>query len=405
MLGSDFQTFISAISDFRFCNHLERMDTTTSHTDDVTNYSSTVTMAITSSALSNDKERYHAAADILLLVAPPLILVIGTIGNILILVVLSRRSLRTSCCSVFLRVLAVADTIVLYSGLWPYIMRHILDDQTLLSSDAYCKGRAFTFYLASHFAVWILVAVAIERLIGVCSPMKLHTMCSPTIVGSTVVVMLITLTMLDTLLLFMVKSERRVDPDDNHVDYYCDSTQEPFFHFARAVWPWIDFAVYSAVPFVIMFVSNLCIIYKLCQSAAQRRISCVGPPIDTSGLTAMLVTVCVTFLILTAPLTTYIIVESRFTIVPGTDFEAKMLFAHSVTRMLAFINHAVNFFLYCLCAAEFRRNLRELFRMPHCCPCRKSRGGGIILESMNKTRSSHLDYIHHWPLLELTERI
>ena len=58
--------------------------------------------------------RLHKA---LLLYIPPVLIMLGTLGNFLTILILSRRSMRRNATYIYLIVLAIADIIVLYMGL------------------------------------------------------------------------------------------------------------------------------------------------------------------------------------------------------------------------------------------------------------------------------------------------
>ena len=65
--------------------------------------------------LDEDRLSAHVAV-VLIKYFFPIILVTGTVGNILSVVVLQRKAMRTSCSSVYLIVLAVTDGLVLYAS-------------------------------------------------------------------------------------------------------------------------------------------------------------------------------------------------------------------------------------------------------------------------------------------------
>ena len=52
----------------------------------------------------------------LMLYAPPMLVVFGTIGNVLAFIILTRRAMRNYSPHIYLAVLAVADTLVLFVG-------------------------------------------------------------------------------------------------------------------------------------------------------------------------------------------------------------------------------------------------------------------------------------------------
>ena len=76
----------------------------------------------------------------------PFVLVIGLLGNIMTLVVMSRQSLRDSSTTIYLRCNAVLDTIVLYFGLLIRWVRSITDIDLKVSSTWMCKMTTFVVY-------------------------------------------------------------------------------------------------------------------------------------------------------------------------------------------------------------------------------------------------------------------
>ncbi|CAL1543879.1 unnamed protein product, partial [Lymnaea stagnalis] len=54
----------------------------------------------------------------------PILIIFGTVGNVVCIVVMSRREMRTAQTSVYLLALSVADILVLNTGL----MRHFINE-------------------------------------------------------------------------------------------------------------------------------------------------------------------------------------------------------------------------------------------------------------------------------------
>ena len=52
----------------------------------------------------------------IILYVPPILMIFGTVGNLLAFAVLTRGAMRRNCSYVYLAVLAIADTLVLYIG-------------------------------------------------------------------------------------------------------------------------------------------------------------------------------------------------------------------------------------------------------------------------------------------------
>lgn len=95
----------------------------------------------------------------------PVILLLGTTGNCLSMVVLRRRAMRRGCSSVYLTSLAAVDTVVLYvSGLKTWV-RIQTKFELMHVSDMTCRLVKYSFFSSSQLAAWIVVAVTIERFI------------------------------------------------------------------------------------------------------------------------------------------------------------------------------------------------------------------------------------------------
>jgi hypothetical protein len=93
----------------------------------------------------------------------PVILVLGTTGNCLSMLVLRRRAMRRGCSSVYLTSLAAVDTIVLYVSGFKSWIRVQTQFELMHVSDVMCRLVKYSFFSSSFLAAWIVVAVTIER--------------------------------------------------------------------------------------------------------------------------------------------------------------------------------------------------------------------------------------------------
>ncbi len=92
----------------------------------------------------------------------PFIVIIGTICNILIFLVMTSKKMRHQSTYFYMGVLAIADEMVLLNGcLNVWII--IYFGESLLFTQLGCKILGTIYYTASHFSVWIVVAMTIER--------------------------------------------------------------------------------------------------------------------------------------------------------------------------------------------------------------------------------------------------
>ena len=135
---------------------------------------------------------------------------------------------------------------------------------------------------------------------------------------------------------------------------------------SRVIVEAVDSVLYSFGPFTLMFITNFAIVVKFmkakCQSNSTESTNQALVKSATRG-TAMVVTVSVTFIILTAP-TGVAYALSR--IVQLEEIPLYRVFMN-LTR---YLNHSINGVLYIIVGSRFRLELFKLF-------CRKERPGRL----------------------------
>ena len=121
----------------------------------------------------------------------------------------------------------------------------------------------------------------------------------------------------------------------------------------------IDSILYSFGPFTIMFLVNAAIIAKFmkakCQNIFHNSTESTSQALNkyaTKG-TAMVVTVSVTFMILTAPVSIDKIMGSKLATYPLYN-----VFMIS----MQYLNHSINGVLYCIVGTKFREEMMKIFQ-------------------------------------------
>jgi len=103
---------------------------------------------------------------------PPFLILIGTVSNMLAVVVLTRPKLIKCKTMFYLTVLSLADVAVLNIGLVSLWLDCGFDIQLTAKSYASCKIVAFAVYFITDFCNWILVAMTVDRCVSVCLPSR-----------------------------------------------------------------------------------------------------------------------------------------------------------------------------------------------------------------------------------------
>lgn len=105
----------------------------------------------------------------------PFIIVSGSIGNILSVIVFSKTKLKKLSSSYYLAALAVSDT-----GFLIVLMFNWLSGRgvQLYNKPMWCQFFQFSSALFIFLSVWFVVAFTVERFIAVMYPLKRQTMCT-----------------------------------------------------------------------------------------------------------------------------------------------------------------------------------------------------------------------------------
>ena len=139
----------------------------------------------------------------------------------------------------------------------------------------------------------------------------------------------------------------------------------------------IESALYSFAPFTIMVLTNGAIIYKF------MRASCVRDQGGTESTnqalsksanrgTAILITVSVTFLILTTPVS-YVLLTINMKMDPVLN----MVFV-----LMRYTNNSINAVLYCISGSRFRNELMKTFPFRLCRTTTQLRSGSQSVSSL-----------------------
>ena len=143
----------------------------------------------------------------------------------------------------------------------------------------------------------------------------------------------------------------------------------------------VDTALYSFGPFALMSITNFAIVLKFmrakCRQGQNNSTESTNQALIKSATrrTAMVITVSITFLLLTAPngvdnILTYFIRLGK-----------KPLY-RVFMNSTQYLNHSINGILYCIVGSRFRRELFKIF-------CRKERVSGMFgAHSTNRRRNT-----------------
>ena len=308
----------------------------------------------------------------ILLIFPPILLTVGSIGNIFSFIILLKNIRKTSTYS-YLCALALVDLLVLYVGLLRIWIGQFTSDFVDIN-NVLCKIGIFLGYVCSDVSVWLIVAVTVERFIAVMFPLKAPRVCNTRNARITILCIIVLFISVNSHFLWSVQLHHY---SFNNITISKCHAKPLSAHLVEEVWPWVDAAIYSFVPFLIIIILNIYIIKRIVsarqnrnvlrqQSSLRHKYRVIKPNRTheeaSRRITFMLLVVSFSFLITTLPMNIVLIVTSFY----GTDeFEDDAIFSKrklmsTSTEMLMYLNHSINFFLYCVTGKKFRRQFKEL---------------------------------------------
>ncbi|XP_067661475.1 neuromedin-U receptor 2-like [Haliotis asinina] len=297
---------------------------------------------------------------------PPILIVMGSIGNILCILVLSKTSMKFSTTSLYLRVLAVVDIVVLYTGLLRQWLRYLLNLDIRRMTEPGCKIHTWIVYAVVHSSAWLLVGVTLERVLSVMFPHTVKMKCTRkaayAIIGSILVFFLL----LNAHYLYGIGDYYYQEGNETLL-IPCDGITDDYYRFETTIWPWVDFCFYSFLPSSILIISNFCIIRTVYSSDTKANDvkgycgNVTARKNKTSSMTMTLVAVSAAYVICTTPFCVYAIYSNIHSEGLSLETKATRSLLWSLVNMLQYLNNTINFIMYSVTGSRFRHELKGMF--------------------------------------------
>ncbi|CAJ1081408.1 probable G-protein coupled receptor 142 [Xyrichtys novacula] len=275
-----------------------------------------------------------------------ILLCVGVPVNILTAVALSRLACRTKK-ALYYYLLAVTGSDIL-SQLFIIFVGFLLETAVfhrdvpalLLHSVSAAE------FAANHASIWSTVPLTVDRYVALCHPL-LHRQISYPARARRIIAAVLMLSLLSGVPFFWWSDMWR----NSHPPTALDT-----------VLIWTHVTIIYFLPCSIFLVLNSLIIHTLRVRQRQQRFeddcaSKLAPPRRLGKTTAMLLAITSVFSVLWAPRTVVVIYHLY---VSSVHSDWRVHLAYDLSNMLAMLNTAVNFFLYCFVSKPFRGAVREV---------------------------------------------
>ena len=201
------------------------------------------------------------------------LIIIGTVGNVLTIIILLRPNLRKLTAMRYLIAVAIADLCALYSWNLNLFYKHLinayqndLEDSSIIS----CRILSFIGFVSLQLSSWYLTLVSLDRCLNI------HFLFWHRKMGraNRAVYIILIVTMIILLInshLLVLNGYQQSDciPFEKRTCFICYSRPtDPFYIFPK--WEQIHVIIYNLIPFSIMLISNCFIIRRSIPASIQR---------------------------------------------------------------------------------------------------------------------------------------
>ena len=315
-----------------------------------------------------------------------IVVILGLIGNMLTIIILTRRAMRSST-NHYLTALAIWDSLVLFGTvllislppIFPYYKNWLF---------AYSVSYFYPVALIAQTAtIWLMVSFTVERYIAVCHPLRAASMCTITRAKFVIFGVSLGSTLYNIPRWFDYCPVPIVSNVTNRTLFMVPGITE-FHHnkiYLKVYLSWLYVPIMCIVPLVVLSVLNFCLILAVRRSQQQRKDMNVRQSRE-NNVTIMLVSVVIVFIICQVPALVYNLAYAIDQQHIQGSFGYKIL--SNLRNFLVNVNSAINFILYCALGQKFRRIFVQTF-------CRRC----VNMDNYTPMSGVHTagTHLHHMP--------
>uniref|UniRef100_A0A8C5R5Z9 G protein-coupled receptor 142 n=1 Tax=Leptobrachium leishanense TaxID=445787 RepID=A0A8C5R5Z9_9ANUR len=295
-----------------------------------------------------ESDRSACVLGIIPIIYYSVLLCLGLPVNILTAVVLSRLASKNKKSSyIYLLALTASDILtqvfIIFVG---FILQTAILHRRV--PNAFIHMVSVLEFSSNHAAIWITVILTIDRYLALCYPLQYRSLSYPE--RTRKIIAIVFLSSFVTGIPFYWWSDVWRDPRSPGL--------------IDRVLKWVHCFIIYFIPCTIFLFTNTVIVCKLRRKTESKRYQ-----LRIGKTTAILMAITTAFAVLWAPRTVVIIIHMY---VSSVHKDWRVHLAMDIGNMLALLNTAVNFFLYCFVSIRFRDTLRGLLWMNK--PCRTREG-------------------------------
>ncbi|CAF0923892.1 unnamed protein product [Rotaria sp. Silwood1] len=299
-----------------------------------------------------------------------LLIIVGTIGNVLTIIILIRPNLRQHTTMRYFIAVAVADLCSLYSWNLNLFYKHLInlyqndiEDASIMS----CRLVSFIGFVSLQLSSWYLALVSVDRCLSIYFLFWRRQFGRAShsiyiILSITIIIIFLNI----HLLFFNGYKQSDCIPYGKRTCFKCyERLNDKYYIFSK--WEIVHVIFYNLIPLSAMLISTFFMIRRSRSSRYMHRILSIDGRKDSlkncdrltkhRQLTRLLLSLIFLFAFLTTPVMIYNVFLRNHL----TDRKPLKYILQGILLCKQFTHHAINFFVYCYGASMFRRELDEFF--------------------------------------------
>lgn len=303
-----------------------------------------------------------------------IIFAFGLFGNVFIFVINSKKNLSHTTMSVYLRVLAIFDTLNLIFngavGANANYFPEIFFTNSKVFHSFYC---VIIYYLSNCLSLvcgWLIVAMTLDRLIFVTLPMKVKSICTKSKTYF-ICFILFFITFLFCTYIFYTRGKGygiiRINKENKYLTSgTCVSNSNSARKFDLEVMPYLTMVLFYIAPSFIILLANVFIIKTVRKASKKRKnISSAYTKNQekSNQMTKSLIFISSYFPLSTLPFAILYIYSASLLLTGKLtpDMTRTIRITYTI-NLLSFSNYAMNFYIYLLSGKKFRMEFLKLWK-------------------------------------------
>lgn len=293
-------------------------------------------------------------------------LCLGTFGNIMNIIILSRKRFQKYSTSVFLIFLAGADMGTLWAGILPNLSVQGFGRDIRVESQFLCSTLDWLGHVAAAYSIWLLVLLTIERMLLTRYPVFSRSNITRRFSLTVAMLCLFFIACICSHYLFGKEIKLLSSENSNATPYdmSCDPINAEFETFYQTVWPLFILFLFNLLPIFLIVAMNAVILISIIR---QRKRVCIENPAKiiqqnnvakkTKSSTRMIFVISVFFIVTTMPYMINRAFKSQRHRASEKE-QVSGILSETVFLLIVYCNFTFNFLLYFMSGTLFHQELK-----------------------------------------------